>query len=313
MDYKANLKNIPIGLVERNPENPRIFFRQEEMEQLFVSIKTKGLLVPISVYKDKGKFIIIDGERRWRTFLKLNYQHIPAIIQDKPTELDNLLLMFNIHGLREQWDIFTIGMKIERVMRLLEEKKGSEVTETELSDETGMSRGVIRRAKRIISLPTRFKEKLRKELEKPKREQQFSEDLFLEMESALSAVRRNYPDAVKSINVVRDVLLKKYLEETIRSVTDFRKIVKIATAHKNVGLPRSEASNALKTIFEDNHVGIDEVYRDTVGELYEDKSMVNNANTFLSKISELRPEDLEEQSLRSVLTRIRESIDRLLG
>ncbi|MBK6936712.1 MAG: ParB/RepB/Spo0J family partition protein, partial [Chitinophagaceae bacterium] len=101
MSYKADLQNVPVALIERNPENPRIFFRQEEMEQLYVSIRTKGLLVPISVYEDNGKYVIIDGERRWRTFLKLNYDTIPAIIQDKPTPLDNLLLMFNIHGLRE--------------------------------------------------------------------------------------------------------------------------------------------------------------------------------------------------------------------
>ena len=34
MSYKADLKNISVELIDRNPENPRIFFRQEEMEQL---------------------------------------------------------------------------------------------------------------------------------------------------------------------------------------------------------------------------------------------------------------------------------------
>ena len=175
MSYKADLKNIPIELIDRNPENPRIFFRQEEMEQLYVSIKNKGLLQPIAVYKDKDRYIILDGERRFKTFLKLNYPSIPALIQNKPSVLDNLLLMFNIHSTREQWDIFTIAMKIERVLILLKESKGSEPTESELSEETGMTRGVIRRCKTIIALPQRFKEMLRLELDKPKKEQKFSE------------------------------------------------------------------------------------------------------------------------------------------
>lgn len=311
MEYKADLKNIPIGLIERNPENPRIFFRQEEMEQLFVSIKTKGLLVPISVYKDRGKFIIIDGERRWRTFIKLNYKTIPAIIQEKPSELDNLLLMFNIHGLREQWDIYTIAMKIERVTVLLETQKGSPVNEIELSEETGMTRGLIRRAKRIISLPERFKNQLRSELEKPKKAQEFSEDLFLEMESSLRTVSKNFPETVKNINVVRDVLLKKYREETIRSVTDFRKIVKIATASKNVAFSKDESRLALKRIFEDNKVGIDQVYRETVENLYADKSILGNANNFYSKIEYLTSADLEDEALAATLRKIRDYIDSL--
>ena len=157
MEYKADLKNLPIGKIKKNPENPRIFFREEEMDKLYISIKAKGLLVPISVYEDKGEFYIIDGERRWRTFIKLNYETIPAIIQDKPTELENLLLMFNIHGLREQWDIYTIAMKIERVFNLLADKLKRDPTELELSEETGMTRGVIRRCKMIISLPDKFK------------------------------------------------------------------------------------------------------------------------------------------------------------
>ena len=313
MEYKADLKNIPIGLIERNPENPRIFFRQEEMEQLFVSIKTKGLLVPISVYKDRGKFIIIDGERRWRTFIKLSYQTIPAIIQDKPSELDNLLLMFNIHGLREQWDIFTIAMKIERVTALLEMQKQAPVNEIELSEETGMTRGLIRRAKRIISLPERFKNQLRTELEKPKKDQEFSEDLFLEMESALRTVQKNYPETFKNVNVVRDVLLKKYVEKTIPNVTDFRKIVKIATASKNVDFSENDTKLALKRIFEDNSIGIDKVYRETVENLYVDKSIISNAHNFLSKIESLTVTDLEDEVLAATLLRIRDRINSLLA
>lgn len=313
MSYKAELKNIPLKHLKINPENPRIFFRQEELEQLLVSIKKIGLQVPISVYRDGDEFIIIDGERRWRTFLKLNYPSIPAIIQDKPSELENLLLMFNIHGLREQWDIFTIANKIERVIDLLRQNKEKEPTEKEISAETGMTTGVIRRCKLIISLPERFKELIRIELDKPKKEQLYSEDFFLEMEQSLRSVSRKFPNLTVEIDNIRDVLIKKYVNKIINNVTDFRKLTKIATGNKNLSFPIEKIEEAILKIFEDNNTGIIEIYRETVQPLYEDKVISNNAFNFLNKIDLLSEEQLTDERLREALVLIRDRINNLLN
>lgn len=309
---KADLKNIPIDLVVKNPENPRIFFRQEEMEQLYASIKNKGLLQPIAVYRDKDKYVILDGERRWRTFLKLNYSTIPAIIQEKPSPLENLLLMFNIHSNREQWDIFTIAMKIERVSHLLKSKLRAEPTEQQLSSETGTSRGVIRRCKTIIALPERFKDLIRAELEKPKKDQIYSEDFFLEMENSLKTVSKNYPNTVKNIDKVRDVLIKKYTNKVINNVVDFRKLTKIATAWKNVGFPKQKAETAITNLFLDNNISIDSVYKDTIETLYVDKKVINHANNFLTKLDNITVSDLDDPSLKKTLLKIRNKINNLL-
>src|SRR5437879_6280802 len=90
------LENIPVERIDRNPENPRILFRPTEFEELLESIRRYGVQVPISVYRNKGRYVLIDGERRWRCALKLNNKTIPALIQEKPDDLTNLLLMFNI-------------------------------------------------------------------------------------------------------------------------------------------------------------------------------------------------------------------------
>lgn len=314
MSYKADLKNLPIELIDRNPENPRLFFRKEEMEQLYVSIKNKGLLQPIAVYKDGERYIILDGERRWRTFLKLNYSTIPAIIQEKPTRLDNLLLMFNIHSTREQWDIFTIAMKIEKVIELLTDKKGYTPTEIELSEETGMTRGTIRRCKTIIALPERFKELLKEELEKPKNEQIYSEDFFLEMENSLRAVKKNFPSTVENIDKVRDVLIVKYKDKVINNIVDFRKLTKIATAWKNIGFSKRKTINVLNSLFEYNDISIDKIYGQTVEGLYGDKAIFNNANNFFSKIESLSFEDLnDDNNLKEALIKIKNKIEILIN
>jgi len=312
MSYKADLKNIPIELIDRNPENPRIFFRQEEMEQLYVSIKNKGLLQPIAVYKDNDRYIILDGERRYKTFLKLNYPTIPALIQEKPTVLDNLLLMFNIHSTREQWDIFTIAMKIERVFLLLKNKNNYEPSESGLSEETGMTRGVIRRCKMIIALPERFKDLLRSELEKPKKNQLFSEDFFLEMENSLKTVNNNFPETIKNIDEVRDILINKYLSKIINNVTDFRKLTKIATAYKNVNVSKEKIRNSLNIIFQENLISIEDIYRETVETLYGDRVITNNANNFLLKLENLNTLDLQDQVLKETLIRIKNLIETLI-
>src|SRR5579872_6453248 len=108
----AKLQQIPVDRIDRNPDNPRIVFRPGELEDLLESIRIYGVQVPISVYRDHGRYVLIDGERRWRCALKLNKGTIPALVQKRPKPLENLLLMFNIHALREQWDLLTIALKL---------------------------------------------------------------------------------------------------------------------------------------------------------------------------------------------------------
>src|SRR5438105_3231311 len=111
----AKLRQIPVDLIDRNPDNPRIVFRSSDLDELQESIRTLGIQVPISVYREAGRYVLIDGERRWRCALKLNLEEIPALVQSKPAPLENLLLMFNIHALREQWDLLTIALKLPKI------------------------------------------------------------------------------------------------------------------------------------------------------------------------------------------------------
>ena len=97
------------------------------------SIDTYGIQVPLTVYQEGDSFFLIDGERRWRCAKKLNLRVVPAIVQDRPSELENLVLMYNIHALREQWDYFTIASKLERVIELFQRDNGITPNEITLS------------------------------------------------------------------------------------------------------------------------------------------------------------------------------------
>src|SRR6266576_4613392 len=136
---QAYLKDISPDKIKRNPENPRLFFRSEELDTLMASIRRYGIQVPISVYADGNHYVLIDGERRWRCARKLNIRHIPALVQPRPSPLQNLLLMFNIHALREQWDYLTIASKLPNVISLFRSENGKEPNEQELSEITGLT------------------------------------------------------------------------------------------------------------------------------------------------------------------------------
>jgi|GEM_PF-1671571 len=312
METSAKLRQVKVDSIVPNPENPRLVFRQEEMDNLLVSIRKYGVQVPIVVYQDRDRFVLIDGERRWRTCQKLNLPTIPAIVQSKPNELDNLLMMFNIHSLREQWDYFTIANKLTRIIDLIEKRSGKQPNEAELSEETGLTRGTIRRCKLLIALPERFKDVILQELEKPKPKQKLTEDFFLEMEQNLKTVNNNLPEAIDDMDRVRNVLIKKYQSGLINNLVDFRKVGKLATAPNNVEFGRKAAQRALQRIFEDNREGIESVYRDTVGTLYEEKRLVSTFSNTLWYIENLGEKEKKDEEIRDVLLKLRRAIDRLL-
>ena len=63
----ADILRIPEGMIEPNPFQPRMSFDKEALEELAESIRTFGLIQPITVRKKaEGKYQIISGERRFR-------------------------------------------------------------------------------------------------------------------------------------------------------------------------------------------------------------------------------------------------------
>jgi ParB family transcriptional regulator, chromosome partitioning protein len=311
MDSKK-LKEIDIDSIDPNPENPRIFFRQEEMDSLLVSIGKIGVQVPISVYIKGTRFILIDGERRLRTCKKLNFKKIPAIIQDKPNPLQNILLMFNIHALREQWDYFTIADKLPRIIELFKKENKREPNEIELSNETGLSRGTIRRCNLIISLPQRFKTIIKDELAKPKLKQIFTADFFLEMEQSLRTVSRNFPVYEEKLDEIRDVLIKKYRSKVFDNITDFRLIQKIATSPKNLEYSKQQAQSALNKIFSDNNVDIEDVFNDSFSVLYNERKLIQLAENFKYYLENLKDDNERDEQLISTLRELKNIIDDIL-
>lgn len=309
--HNSQLRDIPVDLIDRNPENPRIVFRGAELDELLRSIQRYGVQVPISVYREGKRFVLIDGERRWRCSLKLNKGTIPALVQEKPSPLTNLLLMFNIHSLREEWDLLTMAAKLPRVIELLASELGRAPNEPELSDRTGLSRSTLRRCKLLIDLPDEYRDLILTELKRPKSQQKLTEDLFIEMERALKTVERAMPEVIPDKDKVRHVLLDKYKAGVIGNRTDFRYLAKIARAQR-VDADTTKAAGVIERVFAHNRYSLQKAYEESVSGAYSERDIVTRINSLLDRLDEMDADEIDSD-LRERLRKLERRLVELVG
>lgn len=310
---ESSLIHISTDNIRRNPENPRLIFRESELQDLLESIREVGIKVPISVYKDRGNFILLDGERRWRCASKLNHKTIPALVQPKPTRLENLLMMFNIHNVRVQWGLLPMALKLRDIRTMLE-KEGRSTDFRHLAGITGLSITTVKRAFEILDLPSKYRKMLLKEAEKPRAKQKITADLFIEINKAMKAVEKYTPEVLKEVSKTKfvDSMFRKYVTGIENNVVGFRRISKIARAEKT-GIPKSCVIPTLVDLVMKPDCSIDQAYTDTVSAAYEARDLSTKASTLAESLSKYRSARSFPEALKVNLSKLREQIDRLLG
>jgi len=88
------VREIPIERVVPNPDQPRMTFHEETIQELAASIREHGVLQPILVRPHGEEFQIIAGERRWRASKVAGKETVPAIVErlDDATALEIALI-----------------------------------------------------------------------------------------------------------------------------------------------------------------------------------------------------------------------------
>ena len=89
---------IELRRVRPDPDQPRRRFDEAALRELAQSMASNGLLQPVTVRPDEDDFILIAGERRWRSACLLGWETIPAIVHSDVTlgEAAKLQLLENI-------------------------------------------------------------------------------------------------------------------------------------------------------------------------------------------------------------------------
>ena len=143
---KVGVVSIPINQITTNPYQPRSNFSDENITELANSIKTLGIVQPITVRKiEDDKFQLIAGERRLRASKKIGLKAIPSFIKNSnDEEMLEIALVENIQ--RKDLDPIEIALSLKR---LIDEVS---LTQEQLSKKLGKKRSTISNYIRLLKL-----------------------------------------------------------------------------------------------------------------------------------------------------------------
>lgn len=151
----ADILRIPVDMIEPNPYQPRMSFDPEALDELSESIKTLGLIQPITVRrKSEGRYQIISGERRFRACRQAGMDMIPAYIRD--TNDQGMLEMAIVENIqRENLDPIEVAMSYQR---LIEE---CNLTQEQMAIRVGKKRASVTNYLRLLKLPAKLQHDLK--------------------------------------------------------------------------------------------------------------------------------------------------------
>lgn len=321
IEYDKKVKEIALDDLIANEFNPRARFNEEEEEELIDSILSKGILNPIIVYYDsqKNKYVILDGERRFRACKKINVKTIPArVLLKEPNLLESLSLMFHIHNVREDWTEFAISMTIRRIV----DEMGKEIDElssrdlNELTQMTSLSRYKINKYLKFQDYPQSIINKfLELEIE-GKAEDQPDPDILLEMHKPISDMREIMPEIIDEFQVdgIIDMCIEKKFNGTITTNKQFRLLSKSLTAAKKGELDVGSLTNEVRRFFSNPEYSAEQLYQSTSEVFYQYQSVIKTSKSLFDLLRDFQVNELDtnrKDELENELARLLEQIRRI--
>ncbi len=143
---KQRMFDIPVGLIDPNPHQPRRQVVDEAFDDLVASIKQHGILQPLIVTKHGARYQLIAGERRFRAAQRLGLPSVPAVVRDSH-ELEQLewAIVENV----QRQDLNPVEEAL--AYRQLVDEFG--LTQDEVAKKVGKSRTTVANALRVLTLP----------------------------------------------------------------------------------------------------------------------------------------------------------------
>ncbi len=152
---KSIIVDLDINKIIPNKNQPRKSFDDKALEELSISIKSYGIIQPITVRKIYDDiYEIIAGERRFRAAKLINMASIPAVIVETGEEESAAMaLIENLQ--REDLDFIEEAMAYERLI------EDFNLNQTQLAEKVGKSQSTIANKMRILKLPESVKLKIK--------------------------------------------------------------------------------------------------------------------------------------------------------
>jgi len=143
----AGLKMVGLDLLDANKRQPRHRFDDAGLEELSKSIRRTGILQPVLVTKEGGRFRIVAGERRVRAARLAGLSEVPVIVREGVTDRDQLLLALVENVQRRD----LTALEEAEAYRHLKDDFG--LTQEDVAERVGKDRATVANALRLLKLP----------------------------------------------------------------------------------------------------------------------------------------------------------------
>jgi len=140
------VKYIRVGAIYPNPAQPRTFFDQESLNELSSSIRTHGILQPLSVRQMGENYELVAGERRLRAAKMAGLGEVPCIVLHISDVQSSLLaLIENLQ--RRDLDFFETAQGYQRLIDIYG------LTQAEAAERLGKSQSSVANKLRLLRYP----------------------------------------------------------------------------------------------------------------------------------------------------------------
>ncbi len=304
---QLRVKEIETHTLRPNPHNPRVLFDREPLMILRQSIEKVGILVPLTVYFDskRRRYVILDGQRRWMCAKDIGLTVVPVNEVAEPTLVQNIVTMFQIHKLREDWELMPTALKLEVLMDELQERN-----EKKLAELTGLDQAVVHRCKKLLDYPKKYQDMML-DADPTKR---VKADFFIELYAVRNDRFVNSFDWYSKDRFTK-AMLSRYQSKKLKAVTDFRLIKEHITNARKANKKR-QISRRLREFAEDPEHSIDHLEISSASAAAEAAAICRSVEKLKTDLESLDVEtcygeDALWEALESLLTLIKKKLAEL--
>jgi len=264
----SNLNEIPISQIEPNPGQPRREFDEEALQELADSIRTMGIIAPITLRQVADqRYQIIAGERRWRASQIAGLTTIPAYI--RTVEDENVMEMALVENIqREDLNAIEIALAYQHLA------ESSGMTQARISERVGKSRAAVTNYLRLLKLPAQVQMALK--------------DKEIDMGHARALLSLESPS--QQIKLFKEVQKQGY------SVRKVEEIVQTLKNGENIQEARSGAKAALQPEYD--------ALRRKLSDFFQTKVQMNCSSKGKGKISIAFGSEEELERIVNALDRV---------
>lgn len=143
------MRNVPLDLIDRNPDQPRKAFPVEDLEDMADTFRQIGVAQPIVLKRVGDRYVIIAGERRWRAAALAQLNSIPAVVRNDLSGSKQALMMLIENVQRSELST------MEKARYICYLKEEEDLTQEEITVALGSktNRSAVAHYLRLLGLP----------------------------------------------------------------------------------------------------------------------------------------------------------------